>query len=367
MPGYLDTPSNRLKRRIYGAFHWGKDRLMDLFERSGAFERIHGPAEVPAGDEDAIVLCLVRDGELWIDSFIRHHLELGVRHLFFLDNGSRDSTLDRIRACDRASAWRTQIPFGPFQLAMRRWLARRAGRGHWCLICDVDELFDYPYSDILPLSAFLRYLNARSYQAVAAQMLDMFSERSFAQLESRPGDRLRRKYRFYDLSGIRRRRDVFWIDETRPEHADLFCTFGGIRERVFGSRSLLQTKHPLVRYVRGVRVLPYDGHFSVGRVADVTGVLLHYKFLSNLYDYARRAVREGQHSRGSHHYRRFLEVLEREPDLSLHGERARELETATQLVSEGLLTVSEDFRTWVEEHRADRTMSHRGEAADRVG
>lgn len=365
MPGYLDGTSNRLKQRLYGAFHWAKDRFLDLLERRGAFEHLHGPEEVPVGDDEALLLCLVRDGELWIDAFIRHHLDLGVRHLFFLDNGSTDSTVDRIRACDRASAWRTELSFGRFEIAMRRWLARRVGRGSWCLICDVDELFDYPHSDALPLRSFLGYLNGRSYQVVAAQMLDMFSELPFDELDSRPGDRLRQKYRYYDLSGIRRRRDIFWIDEEAPEHTELFCTFGGIRERVFGSRSLLQTKHPLVRYGPDVRVLPYDGHFSVGRVADVTGVLLHYKFLSNLYEYALQAVREGQHSRGSHHYRRFLEVLERDPDLSLHGPGSRELESASQLLDEGLLTASEDYESWVEAHRATASLTD-GAAADRT-
>lgn len=350
MHGFYDTWANRLTRPLYGAESWVKDRLLDALEAAGRFEHLHGPNEVPCTDEEMVVLCLVRDGELWIPSFVRHHLELGAKHIFFLDNGSTDSTVERARSFPRVTVWRTRLPFGRFEIAFRRWLVRKFGRGRWCLIADVDELFDYPRSGDLPLALFLRYLNRRGFGVVTTQMLDMFSDRSFRELESRPEDDLRETYPYYDLSDVERRRDVFWIDDRIPHHRRLFCAFGGVRERVFGSTGLLQTKHALVRAGQDVRVLPYDGHFSVGPVADVTGVLLHYKFLSNLLEQARTAVREGQHSRGSIHYRAFLRVLSREPDLSLHSETAERLESVDELVEKGFLTTSEIYERWVEAH-----------------
>lgn len=351
MAGYFDTWQNRLKRPLYG---W-KNRLDDVILEarvrwSGAIRHLHGPREVPRRQDDLVVLCLVRNGELWVDSFIEHHLGLGAKHLFFLDNESSDSTVDRILAHERVSVWSTALPFRRYQLAFRRWLVRNFGRGGWSLWCDVDELFEYPWSEILPLPAFLKYLSKRSFKVVAAQMLDMFSDRSFGELESRPEDSLREEYPYYDLSDLAKRRDVFWIDSSEPHHDKLFCSFGGIRGRVFGSRDLLQTKHPLVLADDEVRFMPYDGHFSTGPVADVTGVLLHYKFVGNLFGQARDAVQHSQYSRGSLHYRRFLEVLSANPDLSLHSERARRLERTGQLVEEGLLTVSEEYVRWVEAH-----------------
>lgn len=348
MHGYFDTWQNRLKRPLYGCKH----RLDDLMLRArarltGAVRHVHGPRQVPRGENELVVICLVRNGELWIDCFIDHHLELGAKHIFFLDNGSSDGTLERIRSRDRVSAWVSRLPFRRYELAFRRWLVRHVGLGGWVLWCDVDELFDFPWSEELPLPAFLEYLGRNGYQVVAAQMLDMFSDRSFSELDGRREDALKEKYPYYDLREVEKRRDVFWIDESRPE---LFCTFGGLRGRVFGSRDLLQTKHPLVRLDGETRFLPYDGHFSTGRVADVTGVLLHYKFVGNLLAYAREAVRLKQYTRGSLHYRRFLRVLSENPDLSLHSENARRLERTSQLVEEGLLTVSEDFLRWLEAH-----------------
>ncbi len=351
MAGFYKTRRNRWMRPLYGL----KNRLDDLelearARLSGAITHVHGPAEVPSRDDELVVLCLVRNGALWVESFIRHHLELGVRHLFFLDNGSTDGTVDRLTAHDSVSVWTTDLPFGRFELAFRRWLFRRFGRGRWSLWCDIDELFEYPYAERLSLRDFLGYLNANDYRLVTAHALDMFSDEPFSELDSRPADDLKDKYPFYDLTGIERRRDVFWLDDEKPHHRRLFCAFGGIRKRAFGSEGLLQTRHTLIRFDEEVRVLPYDGHFSTGPVADVTGVLLHYKFLSNLLAYAREAVELEQHSRGSFHYRRFLEVLNADPELSLYSESARRLKETSQLVEEGFLTVSEDYLRWVEAH-----------------
>lgn len=351
MPGFYDTWPNRVKRPLVGLRHRLQDAGVQARVRiAGAIRHVHGPVDVEAAEQDMVVICLLRNGELWVRSFIEHHLALGAKHIFFLDNGSTDGTVARIRGSRRTSLWTTDLPFRRQQLALRRWLFRRFGRGRWCLWCDVDELFDYPFSDVLPLGSFLGYLRAHSFQVVAAQMLDMFSELPFGELESRPDDPLRATYPFYDLTGVRKRRDIYWIDDDIAHHRDLFCTFGGIRGRVFGSHDLLQTKHPLVFGGDGTRFLPYDGHFSRGRVADVSAVLLHYKFVSNLVDYARESVRLKQHSRGSLHYRRFLEVLERDPGLSLGTPQARRLEGVSQLLDDGLLTASPAYHRWVEEH-----------------
>jgi hypothetical protein len=110
-----------------------------------------------------------------------------------------------------------------------------------------------------------------------------------------------------------------------------------------------------VRPGPGVRFLAYDGHFSTGRAADVTGVLLHYKFLGDLLDRARDAVERKQYSRGSLHYRRLYERLCASPDLTLHSDSARRLESTTQLVEEGFLTVSEEYMRWVEAHGRPRS------------
>ncbi len=70
---------------------------------------------------------------------------------------------------------------------MKQYLIARFGKsGRWCLYVDIDELFDYPYSEVVSLDSFLRYLTSKSYTAVMAHMLDMFPE-ALVGASGRPG------------------------------------------------------------------------------------------------------------------------------------------------------------------------------------
>lgn len=354
MPAFHTDRVSGLKRRIY-AVTGGIQELVVRGKAAlgNAIRHVHGPGpeEVRCAEDELVVLCLVRDGALWIDSYLEHYLDLGARHIFFLDNGSTDDTVERAAAHDRVSVFATDIFFGRWEIGLRKWMTRTFGQNRWSLTADVDELFVYPYHDRLGLRGFLRYLNRYDYRAVAAQMLDMFSDRPFSELESRPGDPLREIFRFYDLSGVEKRRDIYWIRNGQlEEHADIACTFGGIRRQVFGSDGLLQTKHPLLRADEEVGVYTHDGHFATGApVADVSAALLHYKFLGTLRQQAEENLRLGQHSRGSRHYKGFHRVLTENPGLCLKRETARELESVDELVEAGFLSVSDDYRRWVEE------------------
>ena len=144
----------------------------------------------------------------------------------------------------------------------------------------------------MPLADLLRYLDANGYTAVVAQMLDMFSEAPLAALKSLPGDRLKEKYTFFDLSAIDRR-PYEWSEPSRPE---IKMHWGGIRRRVFGTNNGL-TKAALVRM--DGRVRPFvEWHQATGAVlADISCVLMHYPFVSTFRDKVMDAVRTGRYGR----------------------------------------------------------------------
>src|SRR5215216_4612946 len=135
-----------------------------------SIDHLHGPEEVPYGEDELVVVCLVRNGRPFVKSFVEHYLALGAKHIFFLDNNS--------------TVLRTELPFKNPKGGLRgtethfkQYLIDRFGKkDRWCLYADIDELFDYPYSDVVGLDSFLGYLTEKSYTAVAAQMLDMFPE-----------------------------------------------------------------------------------------------------------------------------------------------------------------------------------------------
>src|SRR5215218_28133 len=323
-------------------------------------EHLHGPEEVAYEADELVVVCLVRDGQPYVMSFVEHYLSLGVKHIFFLDNGSTDGTVEALKGYDSVTVLRTALPFKRYDLLVRQYLIERFGRGRWCLCVDIDELFDYPYSDVLGLNSFLGYLNERSYTAVVAQMLDMFPEEplSGSRVANLPDEPLKQRHRFYDVSNIRREniKELPRLRNNTLESDDIEFFSGGVRSTLFRSTSLL-TKFPLV-FSDG-RIKPFDGssHWvDNARIADFTCVLLHYKFLDGYFhQQAAKAVREGQYYNSSALYKKYLQVLEGNPDLQVKRESAGELGSVNDLVEDGFLVVSEEYMMLVyeqeEEHK----------------
>lgn len=42
-------------------------------------EHLHGPEEITYAENELVVVCLVRDGQPWIKSFVEHYFALGVK------------------------------------------------------------------------------------------------------------------------------------------------------------------------------------------------------------------------------------------------------------------------------------------------
>jgi hypothetical protein len=185
-------------------------------------------------------------------------------------------------------------------------------------------------------------------------MLDMFPDEplSGSRAGKLPDEPLKERHRFYDVSDIRREniKELPRLRNNVLESDDIEFFSGGIRSTLFRSTSLL-TKHPLV-YMDG-RIKPMDdsAHWvDNARIADLTCVLFHYKFLDGYFHkQAAQAVREGQYNNISHVYKKYLEVLEGNPTLRVKQESAREIESVNDLVENGFLVVSEDYMELVYE------------------
>lgn len=331
-----------------------------LLRRS--IEHIHGPEKIPYEEDELVVVCIVRDGRPYVKSFVDHYFSLGVKHIAFLDNNSTDGTVEALKNYDGVTVLRTGLPYKAVgipvgngwtrEVLFKQYLVSRfGGRNRWCLCADIDELFDYPYSDVVGLDSLLRYLNGKSYTAVAAQMLDMFSEAPLSGQAGNPDEPLKALHRFYDVSEMKRNslierptlRDNTWDSD------EIEGFSGGIRKSVFGHRAFL-TKFPLV--FNDGKVRPVDGgSHRVGnaRIADFTGVLFHYKFLNeHFHAQVDQAVREGHRKENSGVYKIYKETLDREPILRVKRGTAREMKSVNELVENQVLVISDDYANWVD-------------------
>ncbi|MCP4755225.1 MAG: glycosyltransferase family 2 protein, partial [Proteobacteria bacterium] len=169
---------------------------------SFGIRHLHGPKRIRCRPDEVIAVCVVKNGAEHIDTFTDHHFQLGVVHIVFLDNGSTDDTVEKASRYRNVTILGTRLPFKSYVKNFRTYLKSRFSKGNWCLCLDIDERFDYPYSDILGLGALTAYLRDRSYNAVLANMLDMFADKPLDVLAGRNDRPLEEEYEFYDLSGI---------------------------------------------------------------------------------------------------------------------------------------------------------------------
>jgi glycosyltransferase involved in cell wall biosynthesis len=316
-------------------------------------EHLHGPEEVDYEVDELVVLVQLYNGKPYVKPLLEHYFSLGAKHVVFLDNGSSDGTVDVLRDYDNVTVLRTGLPYKTYNVAMKRYLVERFGRGRWTLSVDQDELFEYPYSDVVSLKALLKYLSENSYTAVVAYMLDMFPERlseddpltEYASLEQ-----LKETNRFYDISEVIRAsyHDIGDIGNVLANE-EVGILRGGVRGRLFGIHALL-TKHPLVFLDEKLRPMDLSDHWAGNaRVADFTGVLLHYKLSNSLYEMVRHEVRERRNiNRKKDRYGEYLKVLEQAPSLVIKDSTSKELKSVNELVGTAFVAVSRQYMGFVE-------------------
>jgi hypothetical protein len=324
-------------------------------------EHLRGPKEVPYGLQELVVLCLVRNGMPWMKSFIQHYFSLGVKHIVFLDNDSTDDTVSAASRYENVTVLRTKLRVNSYgggaEVLLRHYLISRFAKNRWSLCVDIDELFDYPYSDVIGLDSLLGYLNSKSFTAVTAHALDMFPEKPLLERADEQDEPLKEVHRFYDLSNL-----VRWNKQDRPKMLPRFNNTlesdevewfaGGIRDKIFGFKPFL-TNFPLVFY--DGKTWPERPHYVYNaRIADITCVLFHYKFVRHFRERTVAAMRDWRNTVVSAEYSKSLEVLDKNPNLQLKHETAREITSVNDLLEDGFLVASEDYVSWVntEEQRS---------------
>jgi len=315
---------------------------------------MQGPRQVRLLRDEPIVLCLAKDASHHIGPFIAHYRKLGVGHIVLLDNGSADDTVAQASGHADVSVFQTRLPFRNNNRQMRRYLVRRfTGRDRWALVVDVDELFDYPCSDRVGLASLLGYLRSRSYTTMVSYLLDMLPDRPLSQVD--PGLSPQQACRHYDISAVRKRGyfevDGYggerWVAHNRLANPAVQRYVGGVRAQAFDLPEVYLIKHPL--HLRDGRARLVHQHFvDHAHVADISGVLLHYKFTPGFRAKVDAAVQSAAYADGSWEYRRYQQVLARQPDVALCGAAAQTLHSVNDLVANGFLQVSDDYMNWVE-------------------
>jgi len=290
---------------------------------------------------------VVKNGEFFLPEFISHHMNLGFAHIFLLDNGSTDRTLDIARSHSCVTVYQSLLPVDKYQGALKRHLATVAAPNGWCLDVDIDEFFDYPLSSEVPLRKLLTYFDKSGFTAMVTQMLDMFSEVPLSEMASSTERPPLTDYHYYDLSEMRREEYLLsslvasFASSNEPTNALTALFYGGTRKYLYGLDCLL-TKHSLFRTSRGLRLFDHVHFVANARLANVSGLLRHYKFAGDVISLAEQN-RAAFRATGAG-YQDMIDAIRSKPKLRLVRETSKSLSEPAELLESSFLFASPQAR-----------------------
>ncbi|MEX3315958.1 glycosyltransferase family 2 protein [Sulfitobacter sp. PS-8MA] len=341
-------------------FRRARQRLRDARRRARfakSLRHIHGPHRLQSAPDDVVLIALVRNGAYYLDRFFAHYRAMGVEHFVFMDNGSTDDTIERIKAEPGAVIDQCPLPLAQYEDLIRQYPAQRYGKNRWCLYVDMDEMLDFEGRKEIGIPGLVAYLQAQGYTALAAQMLEMFPKASLAEAARLTYPEVLRDFRYFDISALRKLDyhsaeipfSALLADNHLSNDAVKF-TFGGVRGKVFGEDCCL-TKHPLIFNGPEVTPAPHP-HLSCGvKVADVTAVIKHYKFANDPAARDAQSLAAGDLAHGEDAKR--LAVVGESPDISLFSLDARRWNRVELLYRAGFLVPSETYSAHVAATRAE--------------
>lgn len=239
-------------------------------------------------DGDILAFVTIHNECVRIPYFLKYYRELGVNHFLFIDNNSKDGSLEYLSRFDDVSVFFTDQSYrrAHFGMDWVNWLLFCHARGKWALTVDIDEFLVYPYSDRRPLRALTDWLDASRIRYMPAQLLDLYPSKRLGDIRF---DEMTDPFSIlthFDLGN--------YAASEIPKFKDLWIQ-GGVRGRVFFSRAFDRApalnKTPLVRWKRGYiytssthQLLPRHLNYAHlrGEAEHICGMLLHTKFLPDL-------------------------------------------------------------------------------------
>ena len=250
---------------------------------------------------DVLAFVTLRNEKVRLRYFLDYYRELGVRHFFFVDNGSTDGSGAMLADESDVSLWETEASYrkSRFGTDWLNWLKTRYAHRHWTLTLDPDEFFVYPFCDTRPLNALTDWLDQSNLRSFGTLLLDMYPRGPLSAMEYREGDNP------FDLAP--------WFDpgnyviSMNPKYRNLWIQ-GGPRARIYfedeAEKAPSLNKIPLVKWDRKYAFVT-STHMLLPRglnqVYDelggekASGCLLHAKFLDTLIGKAAEEVTRRQH------------------------------------------------------------------------
>ncbi len=291
-------------------------------------------AAVRAADaENPIVISVVKNEKALLPEFLTHYRSLGIERFAIIDNGSSDGSLEYLKAQKDVDCYLVTRPFlWPFKQGWINRVVAEYGYDRWYIFADADEQMVFDESERYGFRDLVDHAEHLGLRRVRGMLIDAYAEGPLLEYSRKPGQSLRKAFPLFD-------RDSY----QEFKYKEIISRKGGPRPRCFsggeGKFNPEMTKYPLFKLKPGElmanphHIYPYAGNFE----SDCLIGVLHYKFLPGFVGKINRAISENSYWDGSSEYKRYLEILKGNPELSLVYEGTEQFRATSDLVEAGLI------------------------------
>ncbi len=285
-----------------------------------------------------VFFCLYNE-RIRLEEFLSYYRKLGASEFFAVDNNSNDGSADYLSEQSDVHLFHTTQSYRE-SYAGRVWtsnLCNVYGRGKWCLTVDTDEFLIYPYAEHVKLPLLCEYLEHDRYQGLFCLMHDYYNAGPLHDAEYEEGSSI------FDVC------DHFDAPSSyRVSPAQLFPhvqVHGGPRPRKFwvSKNGPAMKKIPLIFWEPGFRYNHSTHSCSPVRLADITGSLAHFKFLSNFKEFVAREIAREDRMNDSADYKRYLIGLKRRDFSFINKRLSRPHGDSSHLMDLGVLACSREY------------------------
>lgn len=292
--------------------------------------------------EEIVVVACMRNELDRLPYFLKYYRKLGVGRFLLVDNNSTDDTEKYLSGQSDVEYFKTTTSYRGSS-AGRLWLQELVDTyavDHWVITADVDELLFYPGIEAMDLHDLCAYLDENDYGGLFTVMLDMYSDRPLAHTVYRPGTDFLLTCPYFEV-------DTYHF---RPAMYPPFINIhGGPRGRLFDGRGKkgpgpAMKKVPLVKWHPGFSYVYSTHSHRELRLADITGLLLHFKFFASFNQVAATEAVRGDR-RQYLDYKTYQSTVD--DDLCFYGKQSLRYGGASEFVRMGLMSTTKQYSAFV--------------------
>lgn len=293
--------------------------------------------------DEIIVVSVVRNEFLRLPWFLNYHRKLGFDKFIIIDNGSTDETATYLKNQPDVNIATTFDSYSKSKCGIT-WtnkILHDFCKDHWVLIVDADELFVYPYSETINVHILTSYLDQKGDQAVVAPLLDLYSKGPIKDTGYIQGAPFHTYCQYFDS-------DSYQTQEV-PGIVFQAISRGGPRHRLFWENNQLDYPSPYLFKIPFIKWrsdldLEASTHILNGaKIATLTGVLLHFKFLQDFKDNAELEALRKEHYCNASQYKAYVEGILQDENLSAYYSGSKFYEGSHQLIREKIINKPLDF------------------------